>query len=122
VVALRRERERLLALEHQGIDYVLTHSTTGDLPIDRFARGALNVMGKIGRTVEKLVTGRTPPAGPPAGDSGLQDRDPARRLAAIHCERLKSQDRLRAALRDHGLTVTAKDLTAMLARTTPSHR
>jgi ATP-dependent Clp protease ATP-binding subunit ClpA len=119
VLAVQRDRERLLVLEQQAIEDVFSLTAAKGTPLERFSRGTFKVFEAMGLGLEKFVTGQTTPRrplAPPDSVRRLRERDPAGRLAALHCERLQLEDRLSAALADSGFTVTAADVRAMLKR------
>jgi len=114
---LRSEQGRLAALEQEAIRQVLALASARGTPIERFSRGTFRAIEALGSGLEKLVTGRATPRPPmPAPDSvrRLERRDPAGQLARIHCERLRTEDQLRCALIQAGLTIDRAEVQATL--------
>ena len=113
VLDLRRERERLIALEKRAIQDLLAAAGSKGTPLERFSRGTYRVIETMGLGLEKIVTGQTTPRRQlPVPDSvrRLRQTDPAGRLAAVHFERLRAEGLLRAALTDHGILVTEAEI------------
>jgi ATP-dependent Clp protease ATP-binding subunit ClpC len=113
VLDLRRERERLIVLEKRAIQDLLAAAGSKGTPLERFSRGTYRVIETMGLGLEKIVTGQTTPRRQlPVPDSvrRLRKTDPAGRLAAVHFERLRVEDLLRAALTDHGILVSEAEI------------
>ena len=105
---LRRERNRLLGLERRAIEYLLAAVGTKGTPLERFSRGTYHVFEAMGLGLEKIVTGQTTPRRqlpPPDSVRRLRQSDPAGRLAFVHLQRLRMEDRLRVALTQNGMLV-----------------
>ncbi|HXG68591.1 MAG TPA: AAA family ATPase [Blastocatellia bacterium] len=115
ILALKREREQLIAGERQAIEQILALDEARGTPLERFSRSTFKVLEALGLGVEKIFTGQTTPRDPlPLPDSirRLRESDPAGRLARLHAERLRVEDQLRTALIHEGLSITADDIKA----------
>jgi hypothetical protein len=87
-------------------------------PLERFSLGTFRVIEKMGLGVEKLITGQTTSRRPLVPDSirRLEKQDPVAQLSAVHCERLRLEDRLRNMLVDAGFVIGAAEVKSMIAR------
>jgi ATP-dependent Clp protease ATP-binding subunit ClpA len=115
MAALNLKREQLHAAERQAIDQILQLERAEGNALERLSRGTFKVLEAMGLGVEKALTGRTTERNPmplPHSVMRLKESDPAGRLASAHCERLKTEDEVKARLIDHGLQVTADDIRA----------
>jgi ATP-dependent Clp protease ATP-binding subunit ClpA len=123
ILELARRRGDLLAFEQDAIERVLALSVSRGNPLERFSYGTFHALEKLGLGVEKLITGRTTARRPlPVPDSvrRLRESDPVGALAAIHCERLRGDDLLRAALSEFGHLIGSSQVQSML-KLNPSH-
>jgi ATP-dependent Clp protease ATP-binding subunit ClpA len=119
VALLQRELQLLRNLEQEAIQDVLALVEGKGTPLERLSRGTFKVIETMGLGVEKFVTGQTTarrPLAPPDSVQRLRRSDPQGRLAAVHCGRLQAEDRLRVALFESGLTVSAAEVRAMITR------
>jgi ATP-dependent Clp protease ATP-binding subunit ClpB len=115
IAALNLKREQLQQAERQTIDQILQLERAEGNALERLSRGTFKVLEAMGLGVEKALTGRTTERDPmplPHSVIRLQESDPAARLAAAHCERLKTEDEIKARLVQQGLRVTADDIRA----------
>ncbi|HVF91878.1 MAG TPA: AAA family ATPase [Blastocatellia bacterium] len=118
VVALKNDRDSLLMAEREAIKEMIALAEAKGTPLERLSRGTFKVLEAMGLGVEKALTGQISPRAPqsiPESVRQLQERDPAGRLARIHCSRLKVEDDLRAALTKEGLVVTSEEIFATAA-------
>ncbi len=119
ILETESERKRLVALEQQAVDRVLQLVAAKGNPLERFSLGTFRVIEKMGLGVEKLITGQTTPRRPvPVPDSvrRLEKRDPVGHLAAVHCERLRLEDRLRKMLIEAGFVIGAGEVKLMIMK------
>ena len=81
-------------------------------------REFIRVIEKMGLRVERLITGQTTPRRPlPVPDSirRLEKKDPVAQLSAVHCERLRLEDRLRNMLMEAGFVIGTAEVRSMVA-------
>ena len=117
VLELKRDLDRLVALENQIIDRVLALADARGTPLERFSRGTFRVIEAMGLGVEKFLTGQTTPRPPlPTPDSvlRLQKSNPAAGLARLHCDRLQVADRLKASLVECGRIITTDQISSQV--------
>jgi len=116
ILELNSERKRLMNLEQQAVDRVMQLVAAKGNPIERFSFGTFRVFEKMGLGVEKLITGQTTTRRPmPVPDSirRLKKKEPIAQLAAIHCDRLRLEDRLRSMLVAAGFVIGVGEVQAM---------
>ena len=110
--------EVIVADERMAIDQILAVAEAKGTPIERISRGTFKLLENVGLGVERIITGQTTarkPLPPPESVRRMQDSDPAGRLAELHHERLRIEDRLRGLLVKEGLQVTSADVAETLS-------
>jgi ATP-dependent Clp protease ATP-binding subunit ClpA len=113
--ALRAERTRLVAVEREAMDALLSLAYARGNLLERFSIGTFKALEAMGLGLERLVTGKVTPR--PEGvkpDSvrRLEESDPASRLTAAHRDRLLTEHRLREALVSGGFVIDAAQVAA----------
>ncbi len=117
ILETESERKQIVAMEREAVERVLQLVAAKGNPIERFSLGTFRVIEKMGLGVEKLITGQTtsrPTLPFPDSIRRLEKRDPVGKLAAVHCERLRVEDRLRNLLVSAGFIITAADVRSMM--------
>jgi ATP-dependent Clp protease ATP-binding subunit ClpA len=105
---LKAERGRLIGVEREAIDALLSLANARGNLLERFSIGTYKALEAMGLGLERLLTGGTTPRPPvPRPDSvrRMEEADPAARLAAAHQDRLLIEDRLHDALEAAGAIV-----------------
>jgi ATP-dependent Clp protease ATP-binding subunit ClpA len=113
IAAEKAKRERLIAKERKAIDLIMAVAVAKGTPIERISRGTYKLLENVGLEVERLITGQTTarrPLPPPESVRRMQEGDPAGRLAELHHERLRIEDRLKALLVEEGFQVRGTDV------------
>jgi ATP-dependent Clp protease ATP-binding subunit ClpA len=115
IATLGAERTRLLAVEREAMDALLTlMSARGNL-LERFSIGTYKALEAMGLGLERLVTGHVTPrpeAVKPDSVRRLEETDPASRLTAAHRDRLLTEHRLREALVAAGFVIDTEQVAA----------
>jgi ATP-dependent Clp protease ATP-binding subunit ClpA len=120
--ALAAERARLLAIERESMDALLSLATARGNPLERFSFGTYRALEAMGLGLERLVTGRVTPRPPLAAPDSVrrqEEADPAARLTEAHRDRLLVEDRLREALVQGGFVIDAGQVRAAVAGRPP---
>ncbi|HEY7911050.1 MAG TPA: AAA family ATPase [Blastocatellia bacterium] len=113
IAAEKANRERVMAEERKAMDLIMAVAVAKGTPIERISRGTFKLLESVGLEVEKIFTGPTTsrrPLPPPESVRRMQEGDPAGRLAELHHERLRIEDRLRALLVEEGFQVRGTDV------------
>ena len=108
--ALAAERARLVALERQWMDVLLSLDDARGNLLERFSYGTYRALEAMGLGLERLVTGQVTarrPLARPDTVRRVEEADPGARLAEAHRDRLLTEDRLREALLAKGRVVDA---------------
>jgi ATP-dependent Clp protease ATP-binding subunit ClpA len=120
--ALVAERSRLVAIEREAMDALLSLATARGNPLERFSFGTYRALEAMGLGLERLVTGRVTPRPPLATPDSVrrqEEADPAGRLTEAHRDRLLVEDRLREALVEGGFAIDAEQVRAAVAARPP---
>jgi len=115
IASLVAERTRLIAVERESIDALLTLASARGNLFERFSIGTYKAIEAMGLGLERLLTGQTtprPPLAKPESVRRMEEANPAARLADAHRDRLLVEDRLRAALVAAGLVIDTAQIEA----------
>jgi len=113
--ALVAERTRLVAVEREAMDALLSLASARANLLERFSIGTYKALEAMGLGLERLVTGKVTPRPQtvkPDSVRTLEESDPATRLTAAHRDRLLTEHRLREALVAGGLVIDAAHVAA----------
>jgi ATP-dependent Clp protease ATP-binding subunit ClpC len=115
IATLGSERTRLLAVEREAMDALLTLMCARGNLLERFSIGTYKALEAMGLGLERLVTGHVTPRPEvvkPDSVRRLEDADPASRLTAAHRDRLLTEHRLREALVAAGFVIDVEQVAA----------
>ncbi|HZS05232.1 MAG TPA: AAA family ATPase [Blastocatellia bacterium] len=115
IAGLIAERARLVGVERDSINALLSLAAARGNLLERFSIGTYKALEAMGLGLERLFTGHTtgrPPAPVPDSVRRLEEHDPATRLADAHRDRLLVEDRLREALAAERFVIDAEQVRA----------